>query len=79
MRRSRKRLASVPVSLRITPRCTQASSSSRVQSRQYTGRNVTVSNARIFDERVYIYTRNFPYTPEEMHLPISYKNGSSQS
>ena len=45
-----------------------------VQSRQYTGRIVTVSNARIFDEPVYNYTRNFPYIWEEMHLPISYKD-----
>jgi small-conductance mechanosensitive channel len=43
-----------------------------VQSRQYTGRIVTVSNARIFDEAVYNYTRSFPYIWEEMHLPIPY-------
>ena len=43
-----------------------------VQSRQYTGRMVTVSNAHIFDEPVYNYSRNFPYIWEEMHLPISY-------
>ncbi len=45
-----------------------------VQSRQYTGRIVTVANARIFDEPVYNYTRQFPYIWEEMHLPISYKD-----
>lgn len=43
-----------------------------VQSRQYTGRIVTVSNAKIFDEPVYNYTRDFPYLWEEMHLPIPY-------
>ncbi len=32
-----------------------------VRSRQYTGRVVTVSNAKIFDEPVYNYTREFPY------------------
>jgi small-conductance mechanosensitive channel len=32
-----------------------------VRSRQYTGRIVTVSNAKIFDEPVYNYTRDFPY------------------
>jgi len=43
-----------------------------VQSRQYTGRVVTVSNARIFEEPVYNYSHEFPYLWEEMMLPISY-------
>jgi small-conductance mechanosensitive channel len=43
-----------------------------VHSRQYTGRIVSVSNARIFDEPVYNYTREFPYLWEELRLPISY-------
>ena len=43
-----------------------------VQSRQYTGRVVTVSNARIFDEPVYNYTREFPYLWEELTIPIPY-------
>jgi small-conductance mechanosensitive channel len=43
-----------------------------VRSRQYTGRIVTVSNARIFDEPVYNYTRDFPYLWEELTLPIPY-------
>jgi len=43
-----------------------------VKSRQYTGRIVTVSNARIFDEPVYNYTRDFPYLWEEMSLPIKF-------
>ncbi len=45
-----------------------------VQSRQYSGRIVTVSNAEIFEEPIYNYTRNFPYLWEEIHLPISYKD-----
>ncbi len=45
-----------------------------VQSRQYSGRIVVVSNAQIFDEAVYNYTRDFPYIWEEMHLPISFKD-----
>jgi small-conductance mechanosensitive channel len=45
-----------------------------VQSRQYSGRIVTVSNAVIFDEPVYNYTRQLPYIWEEMHLPISFKD-----
>ena len=43
-----------------------------VKSRQYTGRVVTVSNARIFDEPVYNYTRDFPYVWEELSVPIRY-------
>jgi small-conductance mechanosensitive channel len=43
-----------------------------VKSRQYTGRVVTVSNARIFDEPVYNYSSEFPYLWEEMAIPISY-------
>lgn len=43
-----------------------------VRSRQYTGRVVTVSNARIFDEPVYNYTHEFPFLWEEMQIPISY-------
>jgi small-conductance mechanosensitive channel len=44
-----------------------------VRSRQYTGRVVSVSNARIFDEPVYNYTRDLPYLWEEFALPISYR------
>lgn len=43
-----------------------------VQSRQYTGRVVTVSNAKIFEEPVYNYTHEFPYLWEEMTVPIQY-------
>ncbi len=43
-----------------------------VHSRQYTGRIVTVSNSKVFDEPVYNYTREFPYIWEEMTLPIAY-------
>jgi small-conductance mechanosensitive channel len=43
-----------------------------VYSRQYTGRVVTVSNAKIFEEPVYNYTRDFPYLWEEMSVPIPY-------
>lgn len=43
-----------------------------VQSREYTGRVVTVSNAKIFDEPVFNYSRDFPYLWEELVLPITY-------
>ena len=45
-----------------------------VRSRQYTGRVVTVSNAKIFDEPVFNYTNEFPYLWEEMTIPIAYKD-----
>lgn len=45
-----------------------------VKSRQFTGRIVTVSNSRIFDEPIYNYTRDFPFIWEEMTLPISYRD-----
>jgi small-conductance mechanosensitive channel len=47
-------------------------SSSWVKSRQFTGRIVTVTNDRIFEEPVYNYTRDFPYLWEEISVPISY-------
>ena len=43
-----------------------------VRSRQYTGRVVTVTNDKVFDEAVYNYTRDFPYLWEEMTLPVKY-------
>ena len=43
-----------------------------VQSRQYTGRLVTVSNARVFDEPIYNYTRELPYIWEEIAVAIGY-------
>ena len=45
-----------------------------VQSRQFSGRIVTVSNSKLFDEPIYNYTRDFPFIWEEMQLPISYKD-----
>jgi small-conductance mechanosensitive channel len=43
-----------------------------VRGRQYTGRLVTITNDKIFDEPVYNYTREFPYIWEEMRIPIPY-------
>lgn len=44
-----------------------------VRSRQYTGRIVTVSNASVFDEPVFNYTREIAYLWEEIVLPIPYE------
>lgn len=43
-----------------------------VRSRQYTGRVVTVSNASVFDEPVFNYTRDLPFLWEEMAVPVPY-------
>jgi len=50
-----------------------------VKSRQFTGRIVTVSNAKIFDDPVYNYTRDFPYIWEEVTLPIRYGDDRAQA
>ena len=44
-----------------------------VQSRQFSGRIVSVTNSTIFDEPVFNYTRDFPFIWEEIHIPITYK------
>ena len=50
-----------------------------VRSRQYSCRIVTISNARIFEEPVYNYSRDFPYIWEEMQLPISFKDDRNRA
>jgi small-conductance mechanosensitive channel len=43
-----------------------------VHSRQYTGRVVTVTNAKVFDEPIYNYSKELPYFWDEMRLPVPY-------
>jgi len=43
-----------------------------VEGRQFTGRIVTVTNSKIFDEPVYNYSRDFPLIWEEMRIPVTY-------
>jgi small-conductance mechanosensitive channel len=43
-----------------------------VRGRQYTGRIVTVTNDKIFEEPIYNSTRDFPFLWEEIQLPITY-------
>jgi small-conductance mechanosensitive channel len=50
-----------------------------VAGRQYTGRIVTITNDKIFDNPVYNYTREFPYIWEEMHVPIPYNSDRRQA
>ena len=43
-----------------------------VRSRQFTGRIVTVTNDKVFDEPVYNYTHEFAYIWDELSVPIHY-------
>jgi small-conductance mechanosensitive channel len=43
-----------------------------VRGRQYTGRIVTVTNDKIFEEPVYNSTRDFPFIWDELMIPITY-------
>lgn len=43
-----------------------------VKGRQFTGRIVTVTNDKIFEEPVFNSTREFPYIWDELTVPISY-------
>ncbi len=43
-----------------------------VRSRQYTGRVVTVTNDKIFDEPVFNFSHRFPFIWEEMTLPVAF-------
>ena len=45
-----------------------------VRSRQFTGRIVTITNDKVFEEPIFNYTRDFPYLWEEMNIPIAYKD-----
>ena len=45
-----------------------------IRSRQFTGRIVTVTNDKVFDEPVYNYTKEFAYIWDEINLPIRYQD-----
>ncbi len=49
-----------------------------VNSRQYTGRLVTVTNGAIFSSPVYNYTRDFPYLWEELTVPVGYDSDRAE-
>jgi small-conductance mechanosensitive channel len=44
-----------------------------VRARQYSGRIVTVTNDKLFDEPVFNYTRELPFIWEEISVGISYR------
>lgn len=43
-----------------------------VRGRQYTGRIVTVTNDKVFEEPIFNSTREFPFVWEEIQVPITY-------
>ena len=45
-----------------------------VRSRQFTGRIVTVTNDKVFDEPVFNYTHEFAYVWDEMAVPVIYSS-----
>ncbi len=61
------------------PDVQQADPAMWVRARQYTGRIVTVSNSKVFDEPVFNYTREFPYFWEEMRIPLSYRDDRNRA
>jgi small-conductance mechanosensitive channel len=44
-----------------------------VRARQFSGRVVTVTNDKVFDEPIFNFTRELPYIWEEFTVPISYQ------
>jgi len=52
----------------------QSDHKSWVRSRQFTGRIVTVTNDKVFDEPVYNYTHEFAYIWDEMAVPVLYSS-----
>jgi small-conductance mechanosensitive channel len=50
-----------------------------IRSRQFTGRIVTVTNDKVFDEPVYNYTKDFPYIWDEINLPVRYQDDRAKA
>lgn len=50
-----------------------------VRSRQFTGRIVTVTNDKVFDEPIYNYSHDFPYIWDEINLPIRYEDDRAKA
>jgi small-conductance mechanosensitive channel len=51
---------------------TQSTPSVWVHGRQFTGRIVTITNDKIFEEPIYNSTRDFPFIWDEISVPITY-------
>jgi small-conductance mechanosensitive channel len=44
-----------------------------VRARQFTGRVVTITNDKVFDEPIYNFTREFPYIFEEVSVGVGFR------
>jgi small-conductance mechanosensitive channel len=44
-----------------------------VRARQFTGRIVTITNDKVFDEPVYNFTRDFPFIWEELRIGVGFE------
>jgi len=51
---------------------TRTAPSMWVYGRQYTGRIVTITNDKIFEEPIFNATRDFPYIWDEIMVPVTY-------
>ena len=54
------------------PQSVKSPEISWVNSRQYTGRVVSITNDKVFAEPIFNYTREFPFLWEELRIPIKY-------
>src|SRR3954471_3264804 len=61
------------------PSAQSADNPSWIRARQYTGRVVTVTNDKVFDQPIYNYTREFPYMWEELRIPSGYQADRKQA
>jgi small-conductance mechanosensitive channel len=50
-----------------------------VRARQFSGRIVSITNDKIFDEPVFNYTREFPFIWEELHIPVPYRGDAGRA
>jgi small-conductance mechanosensitive channel len=50
-----------------------------VRARQFSGRILTVTNDKVFDEAVYNYSREFPYLWDEIRLPVRYTDDHARA
>lgn len=50
-----------------------------VKSRQYTGRIVSITNDKIFEQPVYNYTRDYPFVWEELSVGIGFRDDHARA
>ncbi len=50
-----------------------------VKARQFSGRIITLTNDKVFDDAVYNLTHEFPFLWEEIHLPVPYQTDHARA